>query len=881
VVTIEGVLTTALGALESSHGGFIQDASGGIALYLDAPVVGMWPSGMTVTVEGTVSSRFSQRTLRISESALIPGPTADLPAALPLETGAASEFFEGQRVRLSGTIIGAPDQLTDGLGVTLDDGSGTIRAVVGPEAVNGRSLASGMVATISGPLGQRDSSGTGTAGYRVHVTLPGELELAPTATPSPVPTPTPSPTPAPTETPDASATASPSASPSPTAVPTPSPIPTPTATATPTATPKPSPSPTPPPATVSLDAVRALPIGSTARTTGVVVAEDGRLGSPNLLGVGDATAGLVVHLPSGAGAYPRGTRLDVTGKLSAPYGQLEIRPAKSDIHLMGIASLPASTAVPSAGLTEALEGRLVTVTGRLTVKPTKSASGDLTFALERDGATAVKVMADASSRLGNAAFQRGATYRIMGFVGQRATRSGALDGYRVWLRDPADVSVVSPATSSPSTTPGSGSPAPGATTVASISISRALKITDRTVAIEATVTAPATLLDASGRRIVAQDPSAAVELLLPTGSDAPPVGSRIHAEGRIGVAYGAPRLRVDRYTVDGSGSAPAPLVLHTAPAAAHEWRLVSVNGQVLSVHKLGDRWRAEIAVGKDRVVVVGQPGAGIASTTLVEGRSATVVGIVRRPAPTASDHRFAVTPRFPADVHVSGQPGPGQPAGAVADAAGNGSITTVADGSAHASASAAIDADLDGLAPLAGQLVRVGGLVVDLRTDGFTLDDGTAIGRIVLRGAALDLLPLIEPDDALNAIGRVETSGDGYVVAVDDPGAIILTGDPVAATGPAASQAVGAAGTSDVALGTSRFAGIGSPALPIDAGAAGLGTLLAISVLSVAVTLLRRSRSRRRLAARIASRLASLAGPAEALRDPNVAEREPSTNHAA
>ena len=140
-----------------------------------------------VTVEGTVSSRFSQRTLRISESALIPGPAADLPAALPLETGAASESFEGQRVRLNGTIIGAPDQLTDGLGVTLDDGSGTIRAVVGPEAANAQSLASGMVATISGPLGQRDSSGTGTAGYRVHVTLSGRAPACARANPQPRP----------------------------------------------------------------------------------------------------------------------------------------------------------------------------------------------------------------------------------------------------------------------------------------------------------------------------------------------------------------------------------------------------------------------------------------------------------------------------------------------------------------------------------------------------------------------------------------------------------------------------------------------------------------------------------------------------------------------
>src|SRR4029453_14696650 len=79
-------------------------------------------------------------------------------------------------------------------------------------------------------------------------------------------------------------------------------------------------------------------------------------------------------------------------------------------------------------------------------------------------------------------------------------------------------------------------------------------------------------------------------------------------------------------------------------------------------------------------------------------------------------------------------------------------------------AASAPDADLDGLAAYAGQLVRVGGLVVDLRPDGFTLADGTAIGRVVLRGAALELLPMVEPDDALNAIGRVEALADGFVV---------------------------------------------------------------------------------------------------------------------
>ena len=333
MVTIEGVLTTALGALESSHGGFIQDASGGIALYLDVPVVGMWPAGTTVTVEGTVSSRFSQRTLRISESALIPGPAADLPAAVPLETGAASESFEGQRVRLSGTIIGAPDQLTDGLGVTLDDGSGTIRAVVGPDAVGGQSLASGMVATISGPLGQRDSSGTGTAAIASTRPCPASSSWLPRQRRAP-------------SRPDAESDAypDPDADASPTG---PEPIPQPPRRQRPL---RPQPPRRPRPrrpdtfsvahATtldVNLDAVRTLPIGT--RVDDTASSSPRTAGSERRSCSESATIQPASwSIPSGAGAYPRGTRLDVTGKLAAPYGQLEIRPAKSDIHVVGTAA---------------------------------------------------------------------------------------------------------------------------------------------------------------------------------------------------------------------------------------------------------------------------------------------------------------------------------------------------------------------------------------------------------------------------------------------------------------------------------------------------------------------------------------------------------------
>ena len=174
----------------------------------------------------------------------------------------------------------------------------------------------------------------------------------------------------------------------------------------------------------------------------MVVAEPGRLGTPALLAIGDADGGLVVRGASGLGSLGRGTRLEVAGKLAAPYGQLEIRPTEADVRILGTAALPTPRSLGAAALVESDEGHLVTATGRLDAKPTKSAAGDITLTLIRDGGAPVKVMADVTSRLTLGAFKVGATYRIVGFVGQRATRTGALDGYRIWIRDAADLVLV-------------------------------------------------------------------------------------------------------------------------------------------------------------------------------------------------------------------------------------------------------------------------------------------------------------------------------------------------------------------------------------------------------------------------------------------------------
>jgi uncharacterized protein YdeI (BOF family) len=245
-----------------------------------------------------------------------------------------------------------------------------------------------------------------------------------------------------------------------------------------------------------------------------------------------------------------------------------------------------------------------------------------------------------------------------------------------------------------------------------------------------------------------------------------------------------------------------------------------------------------------------------------------------------------VTPRFPADVDqaggTAGPPGSGGSDSPTGAASGSGGFAGASPGAT--TADGAEDADLVDLPTLVGRIVRVGGLVVDLRPDGFTLDDGTAVGRIVLRDAALEMLALIEPEDALNVTGVVETTADGPQVVVTDPGRVVVAGDPVAAAAPSAVAATvspAPSASTPAVSGDGRLAGLTSAPWPLDAGTAGLGGLVAISLASVAVTLLRREQARRRLAARIADRLAALGGRTEGPSGDLPAEREPSTNRSA
>jgi hypothetical protein len=543
---------------------------------------------------------------------------------------------------------------------------------------------------------------------------------------------------------------------------------------------------------------------------------------------------------------------------------------------IGVGLLPSPAAIDATSLGEESEGRIVSTTGVVQVRPSRSTSGDISLDLRGTNGT-VRLFADGSSGLTPDSFVVGATYDVVGIAGQRASRKGVLDGYRIWVRDVRDLHRHSGAVATPAPT---ASPGASASPNITISIADAIRAGQGTRRVEGVVTIAPTLLDASGRRIVIEDRTAGLEILLPTDARVPAVGSRIRVEGEVGRAWDAPRLKASQIDILATGIRPVPVMIGRPPTAALEWRLVKVVGSVAEVHKLGDRWRAELAVGTQRVVVTGLAGARIPVTTLVVGRRASIVGFVRRPYPGATDRRWSVVPRNQGDVVVSATSmtgtGAARGTGAVGagGSAGSGSAgqspSSPRPGELGGSAEPAtpLDVDLVSLADRIGQNVRVGGLISEVTSDGFLLDDGTAVGRIRLGGSAAEYVALLEAGDAVNATGRVVAEGSAYVLVVDQAAGLVRAGDPDGSTGDGAAGAAqldpvvaGDAGETTLSkdpAGANQLAGgLLDGALP---GAAGLLGLALASVVSVAVSGLRRYRSRRLLARRMAARLATFGG---------------------
>ena len=296
-----------------------------------------------------------------------------------------------------------------------------------------------------------------------------------------------------------------------------------------------------------------------------------------------------------------------------------------------------------------------------------------------------------------------------------------------------------------------------------------------------------------------------------------------------------------------------------------------VSGAIVDVSRSGARWRAELLVGGDRVPISGLAGSGIPSTALEEGRVATVVGIVRRPYPSAADRRFAIVPRSSADVALGPRAsGSDATAGGGSSGVGGGATsrtTTPGSGPSTRAPDAAttdagpLDVDLADLAANVGRRVRAGGLVVDLIEDGITLDDGTAVASVRLSGEAADHLPFLEPGDVVNVIGVPALTGGAAVLVASAGGDVIRVpalGERVELDLPSPTRASQASPAGEVTR-VRPMPGLAAlEALP--GAGAGIGSLLLVAGASVAIHLLRQGRARRLAEARALARLARLVG---------------------
>jgi hypothetical protein len=416
-VVVSGVSLTASDFAEG--GGYLADGSGGIAVLVED---GTFPRGVHLQVAGVVDDRFAQRTLRVAAADIVFGSPADEPEPLPVTTGEVGEPLEGRLVSLAATVAGTPTELSSGLAFEVDDGSGPIRVLVG--AATGIETAAwepGTAVTVIGVTGQRDSSGTGLAGYRVQPRDPADVSILP-----PPETPTPSPTPS------AAATPTPSVTPKPTASPSAVPL-------------------------VTVAQARRADDGARLRIRGVVILPTGLVEAGSAV-VADASGAILVRTSSNLARLTRGQLVELSGSRSTKAGMVSLRVTIPPV-VLGTQPEPDALRRSTGGIREADEALLVIVRGLVRDGPRRTSGGGLSFTLN-DGSGPVRVFAAAGAGITPQAIPSGAWVELSGVVGQETSGAQPNAGYRLWPRDGGDIRIVARATEGGGTKP---KPTPRAT----------------------------------------------------------------------------------------------------------------------------------------------------------------------------------------------------------------------------------------------------------------------------------------------------------------------------------------------------------------------------------------------------------------------------------
>lgn len=398
-VTIEGVALT--DSAFSDGGGYLADASAGIAVLVSGGAISR---GAHVRVTGSLDDRYAQRTIRADALDVVTLGTGDAPPANAVASGQIGEAFEGSLVRVTATVVDGPTMLSSGPAYDVDDGTGVARVLVATSTgIDTTTWSVGTSLDLVGVVGQRDSSGTGAAGYRLQPRDAADV-VSVTPAPSPIPTPSPSPTSGATATPGGSAV------------------------------------PTPAPGTMSIAEARQASKNAAVRVRGVVTLPSGLVDESTVV-VQDATGAIVLRLGDDAGALTRGRLVEVSGARSTKGGMETVRVTVPPSDL-GAATEPAPRAVRTGDVGEALEAQLVLVRGAVS-SPRHSSNGTVSFDVD-DGTGPLRVVATSAVGV-DAELNAGDWIEVVGVVGQETTGAQPLRGYRLWPRDPSDLRVTASA----------------------------------------------------------------------------------------------------------------------------------------------------------------------------------------------------------------------------------------------------------------------------------------------------------------------------------------------------------------------------------------------------------------------------------------------------
>jgi hypothetical protein len=400
-VTVEGVALTASDFTDG--GGYLVDATAGIAVLVTE---GSYARGELLRVSGTVDDRYAQRTIRATGDAITSLGVGSEPLPMDAATGVIGEGLEGQLVEVTGVISSSVTTLSTGLAWDLDDGSGPFRVLVGiGSGIDTSSWERGVGLTLVGVVGQRDSSGSGTAGYRIQPrdasdVLAVEPVATPTASPSPQPTAMPGP-------PSVNPSASPSAGPA-------APL-------------------------VSIGEARAAATGTHLRIRGVVTAPSGLLESGSAM-IQDATAAILARIGTDVGTFVLGQLVELDGTRSTKAGMLTLRVSTAPLYL-GTQADPEPVRRATGALGEAEEARLVMVRGAISSAISRPRGGNVSFAID-DGSGPIRVTISSRSDISAASLARGAWLELRAVLAQETTGAAPSSGYRLWPRTPADLRVL-------------------------------------------------------------------------------------------------------------------------------------------------------------------------------------------------------------------------------------------------------------------------------------------------------------------------------------------------------------------------------------------------------------------------------------------------------